>query len=423
MTLHSHGRREDIVSVQEAQEILGRWTAAVVENGEGPCRTLDLSCRVWKPSVLAEIRVFLVEHVVPHVETLKLDDVIASLPTEEGLAALEFYATVFAGAPQLSTLHLDDNALGTRGVQSLRPLLQQTPTLRCITLRNCGLAAEVSEQWEDLFSLVAPQLHTLALGRNQLGEAGAQYTSRVLRRMHALRNFAYDGSRPLEKGTMALCEALAGLAMENPTAMTRLDLTDCFLQDGSEDTHPVHALCQALKQWKNLKHLSLRDCALKSAGLDLVLQALQQAGACLVSLELSGNELEVEGAEILAAYLMKQTETLQTLLIDTNEMEDEGLAHFQDFLQQSNALQRLDVSSNLLESATVLKAKPVSRCLNTLIVTDNQLSKQSVRSLKTLYPCVEADDENELDDDDDDDEEDRDNVVDELADHLAQSAV
>ena len=56
----------------------------------------------------------------------------------------------------------------------------------------------------------------------------------------------------------------------------------------------------------DLQHLNLRDCELTASGVELVLSAVETAGSTLITLDLSGNELEAAGAERLATFLTLQ---------------------------------------------------------------------------------------------------------------------
>ena len=435
ITLHANGERA-IVSEAEADAILERWKTELAAVDNPRVVTLDLSCRAWKRSILEKIRPFLEEHVVSTVETLQLDDMTASLPTEEGLDTLQFIADVFGknnnnnddnnddDAPNnnnnnnnLKHLFLDDCAVGTRGFDILRPLIRNhSQVLQTISFRNCGLAAECFDADRPLFDEPMSQIRRVELGQNQIGVKGAQGVAQMLETFCPhLESFAYDGARPQPKGTKYLMQALANItaaaaATTGASSLKSLNLNDCTLQSGDEDEHPVHDLVQVLNHCANLQVLDLSNCGLQEGGLQLVLEALQQGRpTALRVLNLSGNELETQGAEHLAAYLENNesvTESLEELILDSNDFEDEGLEHLLGFLRTTKKLKVLDLSSNLLmkESAIRLLDQRLICPLTTFNLTDNELSVKTVARLRKIYPFLETDEDNDLGEDSDEEE-------------------
>mmetsp|Transcript_14961 Transcript_14961/g.33410 ORF Transcript_14961/g.33410 Transcript_14961/m.33410 type:complete len:178 (+) Transcript_14961:48-581(+) len=128
-TLSAPGPRNK-VPIEEAQTILTSWNAILSSNASAnppvTVTTLDLSCRSWSLPVLTVLEPALME-IAPTVRTLKIDDVIASLPTEDGFATLAFFNRVFHPdlAECVTDVDLSDNALGTRSLDHIGDLLQR----------------------------------------------------------------------------------------------------------------------------------------------------------------------------------------------------------------------------------------------------------------------------------------------------------
>ena len=404
ITLHTNGFRVNKPDKAEVDLHLARWRTQV--QGDNVVEKLDMSCRSWDRPVLdnPELLDFLEKHVVPTIRVLKIDDIIASLPTEQGLATLAFFHEVFKNAPRLDTIHLDDNALGTRGVEKIKDLLNKE-TVRNLTLCNCGLSEEVFEALRVALSDTMGQIVHIALGRNQAGPGGARQVGEfMLPSMKNLQHFLYNGSRPLGDGSKLICAGLDTLTEEHPNLIT-LDLNDSQLNDGSEGDHAVHAASRAIARCSNLKVLNLPDCALAKEGLMIILDALYQSNATLTGLDLSGNELQADGAEILADYLIRKGGDLKTLVLEGNQFELDGIEHLLPFLRQVQHLETLDFSSNLLEADSGwLLARNQIPSLQTLVLKDNGLSVGGVRCLRGMYKTVETDPDDELEEDDADNE-------------------
>lgn len=137
----------------------------------------------------------------------------------------------------------------------------------------------------------------------------------------------------------------------------------------------------------------------------IILDALYQSNATLTGLDLSGNELQADGAEILADYLIRKGGDLKTLVLEGNQFELDGIEHLLPFLRQVQHLETLDFSSNLLEADSGwLLARNQIPSLQTLVLKDNGLSVGGVRCLRGMYKTVETDPDDELEEDDADNE-------------------
>ena len=106
-----------------------------------------MSCRSWTVPTLLILEPALIR-IAPTVTHLKLDDVIASLPTDDGFATLGFFNRIFGPdvAPNVTRVDLSDNALGTRSLDVIPNLLENAPKLCHLSLHNCGMSLEVAAQ-------------------------------------------------------------------------------------------------------------------------------------------------------------------------------------------------------------------------------------------------------------------------------------
>jgi Ran GTPase-activating protein (RanGAP) involved in mRNA processing and transport len=126
------------VGLAEAEDIVDRWRVTAEDR---EVVGVDLSCRPWPLESFLRLKEFLVtEGHNTTVRYLKVDDIIASLLTDEGLEVTAQVADTFREA-KIIELDLNDNALGSRGFQRIEPLFTDSP-LQVLSLDNCGLSAE-----------------------------------------------------------------------------------------------------------------------------------------------------------------------------------------------------------------------------------------------------------------------------------------
>lgn len=422
------GGPRTVVQVVEAVQIRQRFQKEL-STTQSDCHELDISSRAWLLESLQALQPVL-SQVVCTLRTLKIDDIIASLPTAEGLASLEYLAETFATAPLLTTVNVNDNAVGTRGIAVLRPLLQN-PAVTNLSLENCGLAEADGASLKDI--LRQNHLQSLSVGRNQMGVGGAEHIGALVSGCTQLRSLSYAGSRPLKPGSAALCRGLAAMSAacggsggSGNTLLHTLDLNDCCLGDGDEGDDPLTDLCKILRNSPCLHTLVLRDGELQVAGLHLVLQALCESGAALTTLDLGAiGELGKEGGILLRNFLFTTSSraVLQQLMLDTNELGDAGVAAVAAGAAACINLQTLNLEANEIENAGAysLVHNHIPALLNLYLEDNLDFPAVAARKLQAMYINVKADEDLPDDEDDEDIEddadvgEDEDNDVDALA--------
>lgn len=421
ITLKAGGERTKVEEA-EAKEIAERFQTEIGNQDNAVVTTVDLSCRAWPRPSLECLRPVLTQ-VVATVTTLKIDDIIASLPTEEGLQSLEFFADVFSSS-NVVEIDLADNALGSRGDQVLLPLFR-LPSLAQLSLENCGMSKEVTESL--LTSISNKPLTHLKLGRNQIGPEGAAHVQSLIAECPTLEAFYYNGCRPLKQGTRFILQGLATMAEAIPTtALVELNFHDCTFGDDEdadeENASAIDNLTLVLLKSPSLKILNLQDGEIGAEGLESILQALVNSGAAqgLVSLALGGCELGPDGAHILAKFFNDSQlgQLLEEVKLDTNEFGDEGVDTLIPALcVGAQQLKSLDLETNEIEKAgtkTLIQNKLPN--LQVLNVLDNMdIPAKWGAKLTDLYDTVKIDDDLEEADEDDEEEEQMDDLADQLA--------
>lgn len=396
-TLSAPGPRT-VVDEETAGQILAQWENQLAES-DATITTLDLQCRPW-PAATLEVFRPLLTRLAPSIKVLQLDDIIASLQTEAGLATLGFFADVFAESP-LEALYLSDNALGIRGCDILRPLITR-PSMQHLYFNNCGMSKEVADVFLETLDTTAPHLRSIGLGRNQMGAEGAARLGDLVQRCERLQTLDYFGSRPLKAGTLALCKGLAACVGAGHADLRELDLNDANFGSGEEEEQDgILPLCEAIRGSPNLEKLIVTDGELEAEGVTRLLEALTASGAKLRYLDMGCLEIAAEGAEALAEYCQSVVaDSLEELHLETNELEDEGTSILMPALVSCTKLRVLNLSENAI-STDGFQAIIDNRIPNlqklVLRGNDDEVQEQEdvIEQLRSLYPVVILDDDDE----------------------------
>jgi Ran GTPase-activating protein (RanGAP) involved in mRNA processing and transport len=416
-----------VVTVGEARDIAKAMRKQLRAEGF-TCQIFTLRCRAWKVEALRELKGVMAS-IASTVVCLKIDDIVASLDTETGLATYQYLADAFRGAPQLGDVDLSDNAMGTRGMDILQPLLRNK---RGVSFHNCGLAVQDCETLYNLYK--GSGLRSLDLGRNQVGEEGAKWIGMLLGTLGQLRAFSYDGTRPLKAGSACIAE---GLVQCRSTKIVKLNLKDNDFGPesndgtGAVDHSTLDKLCACLQKQPSLVDLDLSDNSLEWTGLDRVLKALAVSNAPLNSLNLEACEIGLDGAKLLRQFVMETVvkDTLHSLNVAANELENDGTLEIVAAAGMIKHLAVLNLNENMIEAAPV-KALIQSRLerLKKLQLEENmEIPLKLAKALADMYEVVKYDEDLEDDEgeeeDDENDEVDTDPTVDDLTGAMAAANI
>lgn len=276
------GRRE-VVSVEEARQILERWTRQVGDNNE--VYSVDISCRAWSRESVDVLLPFF-RQIAPTVKYVNFADIIASLHTDEGLYVMESLAGAFSEAP-LQDIDLSDNAKGPRGLIRVESMIANTPLQR-LYLHNCGLSSESLELLREWFlandSRIARGMKDLVFNRNMSGAEGARVMGEILPHCTQLQRLSYLGCR-LQGGTMFLANGIRDMCQAAPRcALRKLELDDCHF---GEEEHPAYVpLAEAMERCSQLQHFDVPDGNFEVEGLTALIRAFETSGAQLKHLGL-----------------------------------------------------------------------------------------------------------------------------------------
>ncbi|KAG1665496.1 hypothetical protein FOA52_009757 [Chlamydomonas sp. UWO 241] len=283
---------------------------------------------------------------------------------------------------QLSHALLADNGLGPLGVQPLCAALSSPSgggalavlDLSLNALGDSGVAALVA----GLLPRV-PQLQVLALGSNGISASGAASLAGALPALPQLQQLLLPGNSLGDPGVSTLAAALAASC----PLLASLSLAG----NRSVGEHGARALSELLASSTALTLLDLGKCSVGAGGARHLAKAVG-AGSCpLRSLDLSGNRLRAEGAQMLSAHL--GASGLTHLGLDRNSLGDRGIKALVEALQHNASLTRLELRSNSiglvgLRLLTTLLRDGRNTALNQLCVGGNDADDEMLAALEAL---------------------------------------
>ena len=210
----------------------------------------------------------------------------------------------------LEEVNVSDNAIGFKGIDSIRNLLSGKRIQRLFMCNN-GMSAEaVDSVAHILLSDKCPPLKLFHFYNNMSGNGGAKAIASIIRSCPELTDLRFSATRSSAEGCIAIAEAIGTL-----TGLTRLDLSDnAFTAKGGI------ALAKALKGQSQLRHLNLRDAGIEEGGVTRLYDSLSTSDLPLTYLDLSGNDVTsdlLEEALIPTLALLKE---LEELYLDDNEI-------------------------------------------------------------------------------------------------------
>jgi Ran GTPase-activating protein (RanGAP) involved in mRNA processing and transport len=271
---------------------------------------------------------------------------------------------------QLTVLKLGYNNLGDQGASILADgigsgvLNLQSLDLGFNNIGDVGCAA--------LCRSISERLHTLYLAGNLIGEDGAMAIADLVRRGSSLRKIYLTGNLLGPDGVKAITEAILEVEQrqiggEPPNGDYPSEGKEMAYGDGPRQGGSMEALylggagmgpsgCQSvarlLKNTHRIRVLSLPNCEINDESVALLAASIKanRDRLPLQSLQLSFNRITCKGIESLA-NAFGGSRTLMELLLDNNEIADRGAQHIAAvLLPQVTTLETLNLGFNLIKA-------------------------------------------------------------------------
>lgn len=354
----------------------------------------------------ADIAASALERVVPTLKHLDISDIIASRPEEEAKRSLATIAASLNSCKHLEYIDLSDNALGAKGIRAVGSLLSGQEKLQQLFLCNNGLAADAGALiTAALLETTPTSLVRLHFHNNLLETAGSVALAPIIENSPLLEDFRFSSLRLGRDGAVTICNAVQPCLAASLRILNFSD--NNFGEEGAE------ALADALSDAPCLETLLLNDALLGDEGVGAVCDSLLHGAPSLKVLNVSGNEVSIEGAKGLA-YLLSHTD-LSELILEDNELGSSGAARLAKGITRECNLEVLTVNSSEIGSRGALalaRAAAKVSSLKVLNLNGNMISAETVTEIEGLL----GDRLGSLEDNDDEEEEEDDESGDESGD-------
>ncbi|CAM4774913.1 unnamed protein product [Rotaria magnacalcarata] len=266
-----------------------------------------------------------------------------------GLKGTRHLARALRNNQTLIELNISDNQIGDVGTQYLAEAIRQNEVKQpnIILLINNLICQEQNELIDRLRQL-APQhaaylsnatrinqtLTTLHLGRNQIGDTGAQQIAEVLITNQTLSRLDLGHNRITHIGVQHIADALAKNQMLAILGLGGNEITDTGAQH----------ITEALTKNQTLSRLDLGHNRITHIGVRHIADALTK-NQMLAILNLDRNQIGDTGAQHIAEALTKN-QTLRALELGWNHISETGAQHIADALTKNQTSTALDLSWN-----------------------------------------------------------------------------
>ena len=290
MLLDLTGKRE-LMTVEAAHAVFDSLTSeacSVIKHIVFGSKSFDRAT-----SAIAATKVRLMTSLV-HAD---LADTIAGRETSIGLDVLKTFGESLMNASHLESLDLSYNALGTRGINVLQPIIQKH-NLKTLRFFDTGLAAGACEEVLRCLELCRDTHGTLEMKELVFGEStsnseGAIAISKILKlvekkieifQMSAIRCGTSQYMKDPLLGGHSIAESLL-----NCYNLRHLNISD----NSFRGAHTK--LSKAIENMPNLQILNVKDIILTDEGVDSIFRALTLSRPPLEQLFIGHNNLSCNG--------------------------------------------------------------------------------------------------------------------------------
>ncbi|GAX24194.1 hypothetical protein FisN_4Lh284 [Fistulifera solaris] len=300
-------------------------------------------------------------------------------------------------------LKLGYNHLGDRGATILADGIAKHPGLESLDL---GFNDVGDEGCQALASAIGPNLHTLYLAGNLIGQDGAFALADLIRRTGALKKLYLTGNRLTGEGVAAITEAMldnesdiSNVGVEEKKATSREE-ERATLDSSSETTRGTeelfiggtdmgrigcHAVGRLLANSSHLRVLSLTGCDFGDSSTKTLASSIKsnRNNVQLETLQLSFNRVGCKGMEYLSNAIWG-LHSLRELRLDNNRIGEQGVQHLAGVLPTLPSLETLDIGFNAIKTRGIIllmKSIADSTVMKSLSISGNKVDANAAKAL------------------------------------------
>ncbi|XP_016104425.1 uncharacterized protein [Sinocyclocheilus grahami] len=307
--------------------------------------------------------------------------------TKEGCAALT--AAFNSNPSNLMELDLSENPLGDPGVTEISTLLGNSQcTLKILRMSNCSITEEGYKALASALRSNPSHLIELDLTGNDPGQSGVKQLLYSLKDPECKLKLRF-----LSPAADEACQYVTGIVGKNPLLLRELNLSEREL--GDTRVNQIAALLQdnATPLLENtqcrLKKLELSDCSITEEGYKALASALRSNPSHLIELDLRGNDPGQSGVKQLNDLLLDpnyQLKTLRFLGPDADEACQyvTGIVGKNPLLLRELSLSKHELGDTRVNQiAALLQDKHCT--LNTLMLNNNNITAEGCAALTSAF--------------------------------------
>lgn len=281
--------------------------------------------------------------------------------------------------PQLESLKIGYNALGDHGAKILADGLAKHEFLKSIDL---GFNDIGDQGCEAIAKALPDTITTLYLAGNRINEDGATHLAKRIRKGSQLKRLYLTGNKIGPEGVSALVQAVVDTEVPAEgsdglgTAVEELYLGGTAMGDLG-----CRSIATLLSKSTRIRILSLPNCGIDDESMAMFAYGLRsnKDSLPLSKLELSFNRITCRGIEKLVNAIWGSP-YLRELSLDNNLIDNIGAQHIGTVLSSLSSLEILNVSFNRIKSqgiAYLMKAVSGSACLRHVSISGSVIDNEA----------------------------------------------
>ncbi|XP_036416276.1 uncharacterized protein LOC118800198 [Colossoma macropomum] len=230
--------------------------------------------------------------------------------------------------------------------EGYKRLIPAITNCRKAQLATCKLSEQSCKTLQSVLQTETSYLKELDLSNNKVHDAGVELLSAGLKSSHCKLEILRLSMCKLSEQS---CVALQSVLQSENSSLKELDLSNNDLLDSG-----LELLSAGLRSsYCKLEILRLAMCKFSKQSCDTLQSVLQSETSCLKELDLSNNDLQDSGVELLSAGLKSSHCKLEFLRLSLCSLGIISCENLQSVLKQKISLKELDLSNNDLQDAGV----------------------------------------------------------------------